>query len=261
MPGDFDQIAQKMWWATKQLTPLWEAISEYINRRPYVTIIQDKPELEGYEVTIRLHEAPPPKLALMAGDFLNNAQGALDYLAWQLVLRENGSPGVPTSFPLLLPDQDGSLPTIKIADEKGKIAVNDPAVLDALDAVQPYKDGPNARSHPLFLLKRLNRESKHRQLTLLAVDVPAFSIDGFAEPPKQLPIPALTPKRLQDEQEVKFSPYGQPPNARMPEKVELAAGVAVEGVGHPVPTGLWDIMVSIHNRLVEDVLPKFAALF
>jgi len=257
MSGEFEQVAHKMRWASQQLATLGEAITEYVNRRPYVTFINDKPELQGYEVVYRLHEAPPPKLALLAGDFLNNAQGALDYLAWQLVVQ----PGSQTYFPILLPNEDGTLPTIKIADAKGKPAKLDPAVLDALDAVQPYKDGPHARSHPLFVLKRLNRESKHRELPLLAVTIPSFSMSGFVDLPEQLPMPTNVPKRLQDEEEVKFFTYLKPPNPRMPEKIEIAAGVALEGFEEPIPPSLWDTMVAIHNRLVEDVLPRFQPFF
>ncbi len=260
MPGDFSQVAQKMRWANHQLTLLAQELAEYVGRQPYVTFIQDKPELQGYEVTARLHEAPPPKLALMAGDFLNNAQGALDYLAWQLVIREQGTPGVPSSFPILLPNEDGTLPSVQIANAKGKPAICDQQVLQALDTVQPYQDGADARAHPLFVLKALNRETKHRHLPLFAATIPAFSLGaGYVELPKQVPV--FSDKRFKDEEEVKFLPYQSPPNPRMPEKVELAVDVAVEQIGQPAQQPLLDVLTAIHNRVLDDVLRRFEPFF
>lgn len=231
----------------------------YVNREPYVTFIEDKPEREGYQVTARLHEAPPPKLSLLAGDFFNNAQGALDYLAWQLVIRDNRAPGAPSSFPILLPNEDGTFPTVQIADKRGKPAIANPEVIAALDAVQPYKDGQNARSHPLFVLKVLNRETKHRHLPLFATTIPNFQIGGgYVEPPKQVPV--FGAKRFKGEEEVKFLPYDSPPNPRMPQEVKLGVAVTVEQVGNAGQT-LADTVTAIHNRLVEDIFPRFERFF
>lgn len=259
MVGDFSQVAQKMWWANHQATRLGQELAEYVNRQPYVTFIQDKPELQSYAVTARLHEAPPPRLALLAGDFLNNAHGALDYLAWQLVIREQKRPGSNSSFPIHLPNEDGTFPPVQISDHRGRDAIGDKQVLEALDAVQPYHDGPNARSHPLYILKILNRDTKHRHLPLMAVTIPTFTVGGgYVALPKQNPI--FEPKRLKDEEEVKVLPYDDPPNPRMPQEVKLGVEVAIEKIIDP-SQGLGAVIEAIHNRLVDDVLPPFERLF
>lgn len=55
---------------------------------------------------LRLDYPPPSRRtadawSAIAGDAIHNARSALDHLAWQLVLANGGTPGRPTSFPLL----------------------------------------------------------------------------------------------------------------------------------------------------------------
>jgi hypothetical protein len=209
---DFMQVAQKMWWANHQATTLQQALAEYVNREPYVTFIEDKPELHGYQVITRLHEAPPPKLSLLAGDFFNSAHGALDYLAWQLTIREGKKPGASSNFPIELPNEDGTHPSVQITDSRGKLAISDPEVLQALDAVQPYQDGVSAPQNPLYVLKVLNRETKHRHLPLLAVAIMGGTVaGGYVAMPEKLPSPS--DMRLKDEEEIAFYPYQSPPES------------------------------------------------
>src|SRR3954466_1551387 len=172
--GDFSEVRLKLWWAHNQLTLLNEATARYVQSQPYETVIEDRPDLEGYRTTAKLREPPPPELALLAGDFLNSIQGALDYLAWQLVLREGGRPGRATYFPIKLPRPDGSSVDVEILDERRNPAIRDPAVLGALRAVQPHGDEP--ANHPLVVLTKLNGETKHRHLPLLIAGIPGFSV-------------------------------------------------------------------------------------
>lgn len=110
-----------------------------------------------------------PEWSLIIGDALTNLRACLDHLAYQLVVREGGTPDRDTVFPILL--KEG-------VDGKGKPKpvslkqVTDPAALAALDAVQPYSmakefGGPAAYTAP-NVLKELVNFDKHSLLLLVA---------------------------------------------------------------------------------------------
>ncbi len=261
MATDISQVLQKLRWAELQWTNLNFAVAQYVDGEPYLTSIEDQPEREGYTTTVQLRSPPPPEIGLRAADFLNTLQGALDYLAWQLVLREpNQVPGSSTYFPIMLPNDDGTHPVINIVNKQGKRAITDQQALDALDAVQPYQDGQGAREHPLFVLKLLNRESKHRHLPLLVATIPGFEVMGGAFPlPERFPLPPIDEQRLNSGEKLEaFFSYAE---GQRPEEIKLHALVALEQSGDPPQIGLMDLLASLYERVVTDVLPRLRPLF
>lgn len=99
----------------------------------------------------------PDGLAVIFGDYLNNARSALDYLAFQLVLVSGSTPSERTSFPIAKTEQRWK----SMAGDSLKGV--DRAFLPALIRSQPYR-AVNPETHPLVRLNELNNENKHRLL-------------------------------------------------------------------------------------------------
>jgi hypothetical protein len=76
----------------------------FLDRRPF--LVTDQIEMNQRVWRVHLNGSPPPSLALMAGDAVHNLRGALDHLAWQLVLRDGGSPNDRTGFPVRASERD-----------------------------------------------------------------------------------------------------------------------------------------------------------
>ena len=113
-----------------------------------------------WHLRMRIKEQPDPHLALLAGDFVQNLRGALDYLAHALVKTTGGSASSGmggTTFPILK-KRKTTLPSLKGCSSE--------AVSKIVDQFQPYQlDDPS--KHPLSLLNELNNMYKHRSIKLV----------------------------------------------------------------------------------------------
>ncbi|HEX6687489.1 MAG TPA: hypothetical protein VF085_02360 [Solirubrobacterales bacterium] len=148
-------------------------VTHYIQSRPYVPCIQPYPDPDfptesdwvAFGVVAR-HVRPLPKAVyLIAGDAVHNIRTALDYLAWQLVLKGGQTPGKRTEFPILWDkpkdrDSDG-VPILMNPHPTGLAA----RLLDA-KWLQPYH-AREPKGHPLFVLYDLDRIDKHRHLNII----------------------------------------------------------------------------------------------
>lgn len=279
MPGDFGEVLSKFRWAQQHLALLNEAVSGYVDLRPYVAVVEYQPGAEAYKVVAHLREPPPAAIAHVIGDVLNGLHGTLDYLAWQLVLREGGTPNHRTAFPLVeKPNADGSEPPVNIlgADQSGRRTapqISDPGVLALLRSVQPYHLPQRERDvSPLVVLRELNRQAKHRHPAIVAAAI----YDGLyvypTDQPFGLPVGGgpvamltanLTP--LKDGDEMAWVPAASVPDGGLPEHDEFTTFVALEMVpahprtGDPLPAAdlLRDIAIAIDRR----ILAPFSALF
>jgi len=176
--ADFSQVLSKFEWAKHQITALHEAVTNYVNQKPYTTVVSDDPDTQTYRVTLDLRQPPPAAIPHIVGDVLNSFQGTLDYLAWQLALREGGVPDFQTFFPIIkgsnqnVPDQRVNVFRSKLTERHRPALVTDEAVLEILRNVQPSNlPLENQRFHPLVILSTLNREAKHRYPAVLATAV------------------------------------------------------------------------------------------
>lgn len=99
----------------------------------------------------------PDKIALIAGDALQNLMGTLDHLAYQLVCKDtNDAPPNPNWIYFPIADDKP-----KYDDRKhGKMAGAATATIAAIDALMPYHGGDDL----LWALYRLNNIEKHRLL-------------------------------------------------------------------------------------------------
>lgn len=157
----FDPVSQKMQHARENFAEFQKRFDQYAGT-DCVTIIHDYEAGSGLNTyTFKVLQQPPPKLALLMGDVLSAARGALDYLVWQLVLLEGEFPTRANRFPVLL--KEVSWPG---ALKRGLKGVGAPWV-QKIELLQPYWD-TTPEQHPLAQLDRLNNVIKHRTVPLSA---------------------------------------------------------------------------------------------
>lgn len=278
MPGDFGQVLSKMRWAAHHLAVLDTAVSDYVDLDPHVAVIKDDPEAKCHRVFVHLRYPPPPSLAHIVGDVLGNLHGVLDYLAWQLAIREGEVPDFRTSFPIVKdPQKDGSEPTINIyrsgTRPRDRVPmIKSAEVLALLHEVQPYKNPPDHRSrHPLQVLRTMNRDSKHRHPAVVSSAVAGreYSVrlpDDFPGDAKWGVYAA--PKHLlpfKDGDEMAQIPFGLAADDGFPEENVFASFVALDEARCDRDSGqpftVRDVLVPIALYIETVVIAKFASLF
>ena len=120
-----------------------------------------------YGVLLDFPDAPPD-LPLAISDAVHNLRAALDYLVYELALKDSGSIQNGTQFPIEI-EKSKTLPSgtkigwNHVVDRFLK-GVNQ-GHRDAIESLQPYK-GVNWTK----LLKDISNPDKHRKLTKIAVD-------------------------------------------------------------------------------------------
>lgn len=123
---------------------------------------EDDPSMLVYRVT-RVPDIDPV-IAAIAGDIVHNLRSALDHLAWQLVLLDNGQPTDKTAFPLhgSPTNQHGNARMLTIQP-----GISNPQIIAAVKAMQPYTEanyGHDPRTDALGIIGRLDNIDKHRLL-------------------------------------------------------------------------------------------------
>lgn len=263
MAGDFGELTSKLRWASHQLAVLNIAVNDYIGEEPYVAVVEDDSEAKCYRVHAKLQLPPPANLAHIVGDVLNSLHGSLDYLAWQLVLREGATPDERTEFPIIKTmNEDGSEPAVNIykapAGKRGRAPViKDEAILTFLRCVQPYHDGDRADLHPLQVLRRLNRECKHRHPVVLVAASVMSSFPAVAALDETI---SLTNRRIEDGDEITMVAYADAPNGCPPEQASFSPEVSLEGVPSDAPA-LVPFLANLLTWVDQRIAMPFRLLF
>jgi hypothetical protein len=279
MPGDFSQVLSKFRWADHQLAALHIAVSDYIDLKPYIAVVKDKPDAQAYQVAAHLRYPPPASIAHIAGDVLNSLHGTLDYLAWQLALREEGLPDLRTAFPIIKPPKKGAPePAVNIYRSgkggRGTVPlISDPAVLRLLRDVQPFRFR-QAELNPLLVLRKLNGDSKHRQPAIItaAIDqghyvytTQAQALRHGRDPEAHTAVFTLNPTPLKDGDEIAFVPYAHAPKDGLPEHDNFTTVITLEEAlidprtGQPLP--ITQGLEHLAGFIEVEVLRPFAKLF
>lgn len=121
-----------------------------------VGYVQTRPDDDGW---VHLQWARdlslPPTIPLLWGDMLYNARAALDYVVWQLVLRNGEMPTRANAWPVLTDPE-------RWVDVSGRLLRGvAPAWQQAVQAAQPFMV-PEPEAHHLTLLDEYNNVNKHR---------------------------------------------------------------------------------------------------
>lgn len=157
------ELVHKIEWAEYLLRQLDERVHEFTDRDPIGVRAAIDPEVNvtpGHQTWVvygEVRETPPPELALLAGDVLQNTRAALDYLARALVLTSGGTPkegAGGTQFPILVahPKREPTIAGCQSSE-----------LLEVVTGLQPYRSDRPER-HPLARLNALNNANKHHTI-------------------------------------------------------------------------------------------------
>lgn len=130
----------------------------FVESEPYA--VSSDPEVkDGWQIfRFRIFQEPPIRLAVIAGDVVNNVNSALDHLIYALSLTKASG----TGFPVFLRIDDYSSHRDRLL--QGVPEWPDRAIIDAY---QPYERGNTL--DPLWLMRSFANADKHR------VTQPAYS--------------------------------------------------------------------------------------
>lgn len=121
---------------------------------------------------VRVNRPPEPLWSVIVGEFLHNVRSALDALAWELAVKNEGAPPSPlpignagrawkgTQFPIFTNARAYG------AASPQMLALLEPADQARFEAEQPYHKGGAADAQPLSLLRELSNIDKHRHIHL-----------------------------------------------------------------------------------------------
>jgi hypothetical protein len=101
--------------------------------------------------------------SVIVGDLLTNLRAALDHLAYQLVILDEGKPNHKTKFPIL--GSGAKRPPVLVP------AIRRPDIQALIEEVQPYMrgEGNSVEQHQLWALNELVNVDKHRLLLVVQV--------------------------------------------------------------------------------------------
>jgi len=155
--------------AEEHLGILNEEVRAFVGQESKPTLIECRYE-QGWYV-LYLNSLPlSQRVALIAGDYLNNVRAALDHLVWQLVLREGQVPRQANRFPIYDCRQE-FINQVETPAQRGRghalcgIPINGDAWA-VIEGAQPYHCGPQkvAKYAALAMLAYFNNADKHRVL-------------------------------------------------------------------------------------------------
>jgi hypothetical protein len=156
--------------ADEHLSILDSEFRAFSLQEPKPIIVKFRHEEGWYVAYLDPLPLPPLRLALIAGDCLNNIRAALDHLVWQLVLREDKEPSYTHCFPLCEIRQK-FLDEVKSPPKKRERRSPLRGIPDNGDAwaiiekAQPFQR-PQPQDDVLFLLAQMTNVDKHRTLLI-----------------------------------------------------------------------------------------------
>lgn len=224
-----------------------------------------EPDGEPTKLLFRVQGLPKvgPEIGAAFGDFLNNTRAALDHLAWQLVpdtasIKMDAPENI--QFPIL-ESEFSAKGNLRPAVIQG---VTDAAVLQAVDAVQPYKRaaGQLRDADPLRVLNLLANIDKHRSLHLTFAGLNLDAIWWGSDEGDPTPGCRLAFGPLEDNQPVAWFDFGErEPSPNFDPHFSLEIRLA-----EPLP-GLWDtthisvpnLVQMLYNEVEHQVLSRYFA--
>ncbi len=252
--SDFDltSVAEKIRRAVEHHDELQRAVILWTFDQDY-NFVEARPDYSTSEYVLTVKPLTPPlRAAAIFGDFVHNLRSALDHFARQLLVAQGGVPldgGGGTMFPILkasLPD--GRPPTLK-----AKFGQLGGALLEVLDAVQPYQWGDRWAAHPLWQLSELDIIDKHRMLHTTVLRARGQAAFGTSE--------EASPGRYRvnvvegQEARVSVAPSDLHDEPRVTGTWKLTLGLAEPTVADAVPIDAVTARLMVH--VIGEVVMRF----
>lgn len=152
------------------------------HQREYIVVLPESDaESEGnglVQFIMRVEAVVPIEkiVPLIVGDCVQNMRSALDHLAYQLVIANDGTPNTYTAFPIFSSRTNDAGKERELHVPGGV----DPGALTLIDAAQPYQrtDPTEITAHPLMILKELSNIDKHRLVIVMGETAGATWIEA-----------------------------------------------------------------------------------
>ncbi len=165
-PDKLARVRLKIERAKQHVADLDRMLRAFYDTQPYKIGTKRDPNTRKLIYYVTSVEPAPLPILYLAGDAIQNLRSALDHLAFHLWQHGIYCPGMAedrVSFRIFGDAADYA------AKFHGAVQGSRQDVIDALDAIEPYKGG---KGHQLWVLHRLNNIDKHREL--LAAGSAAF---------------------------------------------------------------------------------------
>ncbi|HUD06600.1 MAG TPA: hypothetical protein VMR34_01815 [Candidatus Saccharimonadales bacterium] len=149
--------------AKQHLSELKSEISSFLSSQPYKAAVKRDPKTKQIIYYCSGIEEVPEKIALIAGDVIQNLRSALDHLAYKLFLinSSDGTLNRDIYFPIA---EDLARSDSKKSRQTSGMSQN---AKDLIDSIKPYKGG-NDR---LWQINELNNTDKHRLLVTVGASL------------------------------------------------------------------------------------------
>jgi hypothetical protein len=245
--------------AKEHIVNLKSEIGLFIATRPYEITPQRDPQSRRLLYVLTAFREPPERLALIAGDVIQNLRSALDHMAYLLFI---GSPGFDeklSSFPV------GQTAVKYKSEALGKIKGFREQAINAISAVEPYGGG---KGEILWRLHKLNIVDKHRLLITVSGRYGGFATNSlidrmFEDAGIQSPfesIPPILVRVTSEFSQLKIGAvlFSDLPDAKVNKNMQFGFEIALNELGifegkSLVPTlqGIADFV----SNVVSDLVP------
>lgn len=275
MEHELEGCALKLQRALFHIQALNEAIKGFRQSETHGLIREDDPKTGEGVWYLDVPDHPPVTWSPVVGDILHNLHSTLDHLTWRLAVRANygHEPDSSTraTFPIFK-QRSRFWKKGKRSGKQGWGAATGATALLTLPgdarrlvlAVQPYKNGNRAESHPLWHLHTLSNEDKHKTLHVVQAAIVDYDLEIVKLEDVRIDHFTPRPGSIQGRTEigrVGVTQIGPNPKCHLKPKFALAEAFA-EGTplvaGQYVGEVLGDIFEYIQN---EVFVRRFAPYF
>lgn len=161
------QITLKVERAKEHVAQTERELRAFFDTKPYRVGSKQDPKTRKLVYYVTCAHPTPDRLAMVAGDAVQNLMSAIDHLAYQLVCCDtNDKPPNPNWIYFPIADTFEKYE----AKKRGKIEGAHPDTIAAIDLLKPYKGGNDL----LWILYRLNNIEKHRLLLTVGAQAAGF---------------------------------------------------------------------------------------
>ena len=154
--------------ANEHLQELTQEVTSFFDSIPYKVGTKVDPSSRKLIYYVQNAEDPPEKVALLAGDVIQNLRSALDQLAYQLFMKNSGGIGSVRNIYFPIAKDFSSYEARKQSDTNG-MSVTAKALIDE---IKPYKGGNDT----LWQIQELNIIDKHRALVTVGSSFQSLDI-------------------------------------------------------------------------------------
>lgn len=228
--------------AKEHLDVLYIKTREFLDAKPFK--ISKYEDIQHSLYVMKIHMTVIDlKLAIIAGDAIDNLRAALDHIAWQLALMNVKKPHARTSFPII--DKNTSENMRRFGYATRDIPAD---AINEIDALQPYHGGDAFKDDPLWKLDKLCNINKHRvipaQGTALDFKIPKGIIPNIVGSLDNGYIVTM-PLAVKGKMEFAPTPIG-----------DILLGSEVDGLS----ISIWELY-KIYDFIRDSVFPRFTRFF